>query len=129
MPNSNIPAEEAVNPRRKPPRKLPREYLREALLAEITSLPDESFVTARHAAAYLSISTGVLANWRSDRRGPEFISDGDRFVRYKVGSLRMWAAKRMKATAVAKDKRSQRKALSAEVEDAPAGPPPERSQE
>jgi hypothetical protein len=71
---------------------------REMLLAEFNALPDESFTSSAHASAYIGTSQQVLANWRSNRRGPEFVTDGEKFVRYKVGSLRAFMADRVKAT-------------------------------
>ena len=78
--------------------KARRHRTTEELLAELAALPDDSLTTTHHAGAYLGVSTGVLANWRLERRGPEFVSDGQRFVRYRVGSLRAWVATRMKKT-------------------------------
>jgi hypothetical protein len=53
----------------------------------------------RRVSWYIGTSQQVLANWRSNRRGPEFVSDGEKFVRYKVGSLRAFMADRVKTTA------------------------------
>ena len=77
--------------RRKPPREM--------LLAEIAPLPDESFTTSAHAAAFLNTTQQVLANWRHQRRGPPFMATGRKFVRYRLGDLRAYMNGRMKTTA------------------------------
>ncbi len=64
---------------------------RAELLAEIRALPDFAPVTSQHAAAFLDTSTGVLANWRSQRRGPRFEKNGD-FVRYRISALKAFLA-------------------------------------
>jgi hypothetical protein len=70
---------------------------RARLLAEIEGLPDDAFITARHAAAFIDTSVGQLANWRFQRRGPPFVS-GRRFIRYRLADLRSFMANRLKET-------------------------------
>lgn len=89
---------EGVAAKAKPPRQRRRKPSREELLAEIATLPDESFTTTGPAAAFLDTTPQVLANWRSKRRGPPFVSLGKKFVRYKVGVLRAYMAEREKTT-------------------------------
>jgi hypothetical protein len=67
------------------------------LLAEIYNLPDEAFVTAKHAAAFVDTTPGQLANWRMQRRGPPFVS-GRRFIRYRLADLRAFMANKFKET-------------------------------
>ena len=52
-----------------------------------------AFVTARQAAAFLDSSPSVLANWRSQRRGPPYCGNGD-FIRYRIVDLHNWMARR-----------------------------------
>jgi len=66
---------------------------RVALLSEIENLPNTAFVSSRHAAALLDGSPSVLANWRSQRRGPAYCGNGD-FIRYRVIDLHHWMAQR-----------------------------------
>jgi hypothetical protein len=37
---------------------------RAQLLAELNTLPDDTLISANHAAAYIGSSPGSLANWR-----------------------------------------------------------------
>jgi hypothetical protein len=70
---------------------------RARLLAETEGLPDDAFVTAKHAAALIDTSPRQLANWRVRRYGPPFVS-GPRFVRYKIADLRAFMANRFRET-------------------------------
>jgi hypothetical protein len=70
---------------------------RARLLAEIQNLPDDSFVSAKHAAALIATSVGQMANWRMQRRGPPFVS-GPRFIRYRLADLRAFMMNRLKET-------------------------------
>ena len=63
------------------------------ILVEIDGLPSSALLTCRQSAAYLGTSTGVLANWRSMRRGPRYHGAGD-FVRYRRADLDEWIAQR-----------------------------------
>jgi hypothetical protein len=60
---------------------------RAELLTEISGLPDGTYVTGRYAAAYLDTTEPVLGNWRSQRRGPEYVGNG-RFIRYRISALK-----------------------------------------
>jgi hypothetical protein len=71
---------------------------RARLLAEMDKLPDGAWVSARHAGAYLGTTPGVLANWRSQRRGPKFTKVG-RIVRYQIAVLKAYAEAGLRDTA------------------------------
>jgi hypothetical protein len=66
---------------------------RAELLTEIEALPDNAYVTAEHAAAYLNTSVGVLSNWRSQRRGPQY-EGAKGFIRYRLRALKAFMAQR-----------------------------------
>jgi hypothetical protein len=66
---------------------------RAQLLLDIEELSCDSFVSARHAAAVLDTSPSVLANWRSQRRGPRYCGNGD-FIRYQLRDLHSWMSQR-----------------------------------
>lgn len=66
---------------------------RAELLKNIEHLPPFTFLDARHAAAILGTSPGVLANWRSQRRGPPYCGNGH-FVRYQYSALMDWINRR-----------------------------------
>jgi hypothetical protein len=70
---------------------------RARLLAEIENLPDDAFVTSRHAAALIDTTPGQMANWRMHRRGPPFVS-GRRFIRYRIADLRAYMTNRIQET-------------------------------
>ena len=63
------------------------------LLIDLEGLPNTAYVSARHAAALLDSTPSVLANWRSQRRGPPYCGNGD-FIRYRIIDLQQWMAKR-----------------------------------
>ena len=65
-------------------------HQRAARLAEIADLPDCAYITPLDAAALLDTSPGVMANWRSKKRGPRFVRSGD-FIRYQLGALKAFA--------------------------------------
>lgn len=77
----------------KPPKKPWVAPQRADLLAEITGLPAEAFITTAQAAAYLSLSPGVLAAWRPMRAGPRYHGSNE-FIRYKISDLAEWMATR-----------------------------------
>ena len=54
---------------------------------DIAKLPNSSHLRAEVAAKILDTSPAVLANWRSQRRGPNLVNKG-RIIRYLVGDLR-----------------------------------------
>ena len=66
---------------------------RAQLLNELESLPETALVSVRLAAAALDTSPGVLANWRSQRRGPPYCGHGD-FIRYRLSELYEWISNR-----------------------------------
>lgn len=67
--------------------------VRAELLSQLNDLPDDAFVSARHAAAVLDTTTSVLANWRSQRRGPTYHGNRD-FIRYRLATLHSWMNQR-----------------------------------
>lgn len=69
------------------------EKSRADLLAEIAGLPPSAFIPTAHAAAYLGTTTGVMLNWRSQRRGPRYHGKSD-FVRYRISDLDLFMASR-----------------------------------
>jgi hypothetical protein len=75
------------------PERKRSEKSRVDLLAEIESLPASAFVSPYHAAAYIDSTPSVLANWRSQRRGPRYHGARD-FVRYRLSDLDEWMATR-----------------------------------
>ena len=66
---------------------------RASILHELDSLTPSALLTPREAAAYLRTSTGVLANWRSLRRGPRYHGAND-FIRYRLADLDQWVTQR-----------------------------------
>lgn len=69
------------------------------LLHEIDGLHDDHLVSCEHAAAYLDLSVGHLANWRCTKRGgPDFVRQG-RVVKYRLAALKDWIASRTETAA------------------------------
>ena len=66
---------------------------RTKVLCEIHELPPSALLTPKQAAAYLNTTTGVMANWRSLRRGPRY-HGADDFVRYRLRDLDDWVSQR-----------------------------------
>ena len=66
---------------------------RTKIIGEIHELPPSALLTPRQAAAYLNTTTGVLANWRSLRRGPRYHGVND-FIRYRLRDLDEWISAR-----------------------------------
>src|SRR5262249_36346100 len=77
----------------KPIRDRVSEKSRADLLAEIAGLPPSAFITTTQAAAYIGSTTGVMLNWRSQRRGPRYHGKHD-FVRYRISDLDLWMSSR-----------------------------------
>lgn len=50
-------------------------------------------LTTNEAGEYLNIAPGTLQNWRSERRGPPFVTLSARMVRYKLSDLEEWIQK------------------------------------
>jgi hypothetical protein len=67
--------------------------VRADLLFQVRDLPEDAFVSARHAAAVLDTSISVLANWRSQRRGPSYCGNHG-FIRYRLSALHAWMSQR-----------------------------------
>src|ERR1700730_7459892 len=74
-------------------RKARPEKSRAELLAEIEKLPPSAFINTAQAAAYIGFSSGVLLNWRSQRRGPRYHGSNE-FVRYRLSDLDIWMSAR-----------------------------------
>src|SRR6516162_7326726 len=74
------------------------------LLAEIANLPSSAFINTAQAAAYIGSSTGVMLNWRSQRRGPRYHGSHD-FVRYRISDLDTWMSARACEVPVVSDVR------------------------
>ena len=56
-------------------------------------------LTPRDAAEYLGLPQNTLAQWRSQRKGPEFFKLGGYLVRYAEEDLNTWLeAQRVKVT-------------------------------
>ena len=72
------------------------------LLHEIRGLPSDAFVTPQHAAALLDTTTSVLANWRSQRRGPVYSGHRD-FIRYRIEALRQWMMQREREMSILRE--------------------------
>jgi hypothetical protein len=66
---------------------------RAILLAEIEGLPDDAYITSKHAAAFLDVPQQTLANWRCEFKGPAFAGARD-FVRYRIKDLKAFMAQR-----------------------------------
>jgi predicted DNA-binding transcriptional regulator AlpA len=52
-------------------------------------------LTADELAARLRCSTETLKDWRRDGRGPSYISDGRKFVRYPLAAVEAWEQSRL----------------------------------
>jgi hypothetical protein len=63
------------------------------LLAEVESLTADAFLTPQQAAAVLATTPSVLANWRSQRRGPGYCGNKG-FIRYRRDVLQRWMSAR-----------------------------------
>lgn len=62
-------------------------------LSALHSLPDESLLTPREAAAFLRLKYGTLSFYRCEGGGPKFTRMGPKLIRYRLGDLRAYAAK------------------------------------
>ena len=52
------------------------------------------YLTEHEAAAYLGLQRGTLSNWRSQRRGPEYVRlGGGRVIRYKLADHEAFATR------------------------------------
>jgi excisionase family DNA binding protein len=48
---------------------------------------NRALLTSKEAAEFLSIPEGTLAQWRSQRRGPQYVKLEGRLVRYRLTDL------------------------------------------
>jgi excisionase family DNA binding protein len=55
-------------------------------------------LTPDEAADFLSLSTETLAQWRSQRRGPNYIKLEGRLVRYRTAELERYLEERIVKT-------------------------------
>lgn len=51
-------------------------------------------MTPLQAAGHLNLSTGTLANWRYEGRGPDYVRVSDRKIMYRKIDLNEWLGKR-----------------------------------
>ena len=58
-----------------------------------TILPRKRLLTTEEAGEYLSIAPATLTNWRSERRGPAFVTLAPRVIRYEQTELENWNQK------------------------------------
>ena len=59
-----------------------------ASLAELHSLPDDTLLKTREAAAFLNLSPASLSWYRAQRIGSDYVRVEANSVRYSAGSLR-----------------------------------------
>ena len=63
-----------------------------------TTAPDPIYLTPLEVAARLRTSRGVLANWRSQGRGPAYLKlEGS--ILYRLSDLEAWEAERLTVSA------------------------------
>jgi hypothetical protein len=89
---------------------------RAELLSAIAELPVGAFLTPVQAAALLGTTTGVLASWRDQKRGPRFHGFRE-FIRYTREDLDVFMAERANEVADAE-------AARAAEATSPSPPPP-----
>ena len=56
------------------------------------STADTQFLTPDDLASMWQVSVGTIANWRTNKKGPEFIRIGG-LVRYSPAAVNDWLAK------------------------------------
>lgn len=61
-------------------------------------MPPVRHLTSEELAERLNCSTQTLTEWRRDKRGPAFIADGGKFVRYPVAEVEAWEKRALVAT-------------------------------
>lgn len=54
---------------------------------------DEALLPPELAAAFLGLQPATLKRWRSQKVGPEYVTVGERTVRYRFGELRRHGSK------------------------------------
>jgi excisionase family DNA binding protein len=52
-------------------------------------------LTCQEAAEFLGVPVGTLAQWRSQRRGPQYIKLEGRLVRYRLTDLESYLSERL----------------------------------
>jgi len=52
-------------------------------------------LTCQEAGEFLGVPAGTLAQWRSQRRGPQYIKLEGRLVRYRLGDLESYLRERV----------------------------------
>jgi excisionase family DNA binding protein len=57
----------------------------------------KTLLTPHEAAEFLTISSETLAQWRSQRRGPQYIKLEGRLVRYRLSDLESYLTERLVA--------------------------------
>jgi len=58
----------------------------------------KTLMNPEQAAEYLGVSSETLAQWRSQRRGPEYIKLEGRLVRYRMSALESYLETRIVQT-------------------------------
>ena len=58
-------------------------------------------LTDDQLAERLGCAPETLRDWRRDGRGPAYIKDGAKFIRYRVADVEAWEKSRLKARATA----------------------------
>lgn len=61
--------------------------------------PRVRHLTSEELAERLSCDTQTLSDWRRDGRGPAWIQDGHKFVRYRVADVEAWEKSRLRVPA------------------------------
>ena len=60
----------------------------------MSSPASKSLMTPNEAAQFLAVSAETLAQWRSQRRGPQYIKLEGRLVRYRARDLESYLEER-----------------------------------
>jgi excisionase family DNA binding protein len=61
-------------------------------------MPPVRHLTSEELADRLRVSRQTLAEWRRDKRGPAYIADGGKFVRYRLTEVEAWEKRALVAT-------------------------------
>lgn len=61
---------------------------------------NKSLLTCPEAAEFLGVPVGTLAQWRSQRRGPQYVKLENRLVRYRIADLEAYVSKNLRKTDV-----------------------------
>jgi len=65
-----------------------------------TESGSDALLTPKQAAEFLGIPEGTLAQWRSQRRGPQYVKLEGRLVRYRRSDLEDYIASRLVETII-----------------------------